>query len=51
MVRQVNEGATVRLTKADNCMNSNYEFHQPGIVRIVAVRGNGNDEQVRVGWG
>ena len=45
MVRQVNEGARVRLTKADICMNSKSEFHQPGIVRVVAVRGNVNEEQ------
>ena len=45
MVRQVTEGARVRLTKADICMNSKSEFHQPGTVRIVAVRGNLNDEQ------
>ena len=29
-------------------MNSKSEFHQPGIVRIVAVRGNVNDEQMGV---
>ena len=45
MVRQVNEGARVRLTKADMCMNSKSEFHQPGIVRVVAIRGNVNEEQ------
>ena len=45
MVRQVNEGARVRITKADICMNSKSEFHQPGIVRVVAVRGNVNEEQ------
>ena len=27
MVRQVNEGARVRLTKANICMNSKSEFH------------------------
>ena len=48
MVRQVNEGARVRLTKADICMNSKSEFHQPGIVRVVAVRGNLNEEQTGV---
>ena len=45
MVRQVNEGARVRLQEADICMNSKSEFHQPGIVRVMAVRGNLNDEQ------
>ena len=45
MVRQVNEGARVRLTEADICMNSKSEFHQPGIVRVIAVRGNVNEEQ------
>ena len=48
MVRQVNEGARVRLTDADICMNSKSEFHQPGIVRVVAVRGNVNEEQTGV---
>ena len=37
MVRQVNEGARVRLTDADICMNSKSEFHQPGIVRSTSV--------------
>ena len=45
MVRQVNKGARVRLNIADICMNSKSEFHQPGIVRVKAVRGNVNDEQ------
>ena len=40
MVRQVNEGARVRLNRADICMNSKSEFHQPG-----SVRGNVNEEQ------
>ena len=26
-------------------MNSKSEFHQPSIVRVVAIRGNINDEQ------
>ena len=29
-------------------MNSKSEFHQPGIVRIVAVRGNVSDEQMGI---
>ena len=45
MVRQVNEGARVRLSDFDICMKSKSEFHQPGIVRVVAVRGNVNEEQ------
>ena len=48
MVRQVNEGARVRISKADICMNSKSEFHQPGIVRVVSVRGNVNEEQTSV---
>ena len=48
MVRQVNEGARVRLTEADVCMNSKSEFHQPGIVRVVLVRGNVNEERTGV---
>ena len=38
----------VRLTKADICMNSKSEFHQPGIVRVIAVKGNVNAEQMEV---
>ena len=45
MVRQVNEGARIKLTKADICMNSRSEFHQPSIVRVLAVRGNLNEFQ------
>ena len=37
MVRQVNEGARVRISRAQICMNSKSEFHLPGIVRVVAV--------------
>ena len=48
MVRQVNEGARVRLQKADICMNSKSEFHQPGIVRVMALRGNLNEEQAAI---
>ena len=48
MVRQVNEGARVRVSKSDICMNSESEFHKPGIVRVVAVRGNVNEEQTSV---
>ena len=44
MVRQVNERA-VRLNKADICMNLRSEFHPTGIVRVVAFRGNENEEQ------
>ena len=48
MVRQVNEGARVRISRADICMNSKSEFHRPGVVRIAAVRGNVNEEQTSV---
>ena len=48
MLRQVNEGARVRLQEADICMNSKSEFHQAGIVRVMAVRGNLNEEQAVV---
>ena len=48
MVRQVNEGARVRLQEVDICMNSKSEFHQPGIVRVMAVSGNLNEEQAVV---
>jgi hypothetical protein len=34
MVRQVKEGARVRLTEADICMNSKSEFYQPRTVRV-----------------
>ena len=48
MVRQVNEGARVRVSKSDICMNFKSEFHQPGIARVVAARGNVNEEQTSV---
>ena len=49
MVRQVNEGARVRLSKFDICVNSKSEFHQPWIVTtVVLVRGNVNEEQTGV---
>ena len=48
MVRQVNEGARVWVSKADICINSKSDFHQPGVVRIVAVRGNVNEKQTSV---
>ena len=48
MLRQVNEGARVRLQEGDICMNSKVEFHQPGIVRVMAVSGNLNEEQGEV---
>ena len=48
MVRQVNEGASVRISRADIGMKSKSEFHQPGIVRVVAIRGNVNEEQTSV---
>ena len=53
-MRQVNEGVRIENSKADICMNSKAEFHQPSIVRVSTVLGNHNDEQtgggVR-GWG
>ena len=48
MVRQVNEGTRVRLRKFNICMNSKSEVHQPGIVRVVLVRGNVNEEHTGV---
>ena len=48
MVRHVVEGARVRLTEADTCMNSKSEFHQQGKVRVIAIRGNLNEEQIGV---
>ena len=48
MVRQVNEGARVRISKANICMNSRSEFHQPAIVRVMAVRGNLNELQTGI---
>ena len=43
--RQVNEGVRIACSKADICMNSKSEFHQPSIVRVVASLGNTNEEQ------
>ena len=45
LVRQNDEGVRVKCSKADILMNSKSEFYQPGIVRVVAFRGNLNDEQ------
>ena len=47
--RQVNEGVRIENSKADICMNSKAEFHQPSIVRVSTVLGNHNDEQTCVG--
>ena len=44
-MRQVNEGVRIENSKADICMNSKAEFHQPSIVRVSTVLGNHNDEQ------
>jgi hypothetical protein len=45
--RLADEGMRVREVagKVDILMNSRSEFHQPPIVRMVAVRGNINEEQ------
>ena len=48
MVRQVNEGARLRISKSNICMNSRSEFHQPAIVRVMAVRGNLNEVQTGI---
>ena len=48
MVRQVNGGARVRLSRANICMNFRSEFHQPAIVRVMAVRGNLNELQTGI---
>ena len=45
LMRQNDEGVRVKCSKADILMNSRSEFHQPGIVRVVAYRGNLNEEQ------
>ena len=44
-MRQVNEGVRIENSKADICMNSKAEFHQPSIVRVSTVLGNHNVEQ------
>ena len=41
----IQHGGMVRLQEADICMNSENEFHQPEIVRVMAVRGQFNEEQ------
>ena len=38
----------MRLQKADICMNSKSEFRQPGIVRVMAVKENLNEEQAAI---
>ena len=45
MMRQVNEGARLRLSGADICIKLKSEFYQPGIVKGIAMRSNVNDEQ------
>jgi hypothetical protein len=50
-MRQVNEGVRIANTKADICMNSKAEFHQPSIVRVSAVLGNHNEQQTRARGG
>ena len=50
-MRQVNEGVRIANSKADICMNSKAEFHQPSIVRVTTVLGNHNEEQTRAGGG
>ena len=49
LVRQNDEGVRVKCSRADILMNSKTEFHQPGIVRVVAFRGNLNEEQTGAG--
>ena len=50
-MRQVNEGVRIANSKADICMNSKAEFHQPSIVRVSTVLGNHNEEQTRARGG
>ena len=44
-MRQNEKGVRVKCSKADILMNSRSEFHQPSVVRVVAFRGNPNQEQ------
>ena len=44
-MRQINEGVRIACCKADICMNSKAEFHQPSIVRVTNSLGNTNEEQ------
>ena len=44
-MRQINEGVRIACCKADICMNSKAEFHQPSIVRVTNTLGNSNEEQ------
>ena len=44
-MRQINEGVRIACCKADICMNSKAEFHQPSIVRVTTSLGNTNEEQ------
>ena len=45
LIRQSNEGVRVKYSKAPILLNSKSEFHQPSVVRFVAMRGNINEEQ------
>ena len=44
-MRQINEGVRIACSRADICMNSKAEFHQPSIVRVSSNLGNTNEEQ------
>ena len=45
-IRQTNEGVRIVCSKADICMNSRTEWHQPSIIRVTPTLGNPVEEQV-----
>ena len=47
-LRQINEGVRIACSRADICMNSKAEFHQPSIIRVSANLGNTNEEQTGI---
>ena len=47
-MRQINEGVRIACCRAEICMNSKSEFHQPSIVRVSTNLGNSNEEQTSI---
>ena len=45
MPRQECEGVSIRLTDADIILNSKTQWHQPQMLRFIALRGNTKEEE------
>ena len=44
-IRQTNEGVRIVCSRADICMNSRSEWHQPSIIRVTPTLGNPVEDQ------